>query len=54
MLDEVTLLARYIWEHSASSIKPGDYEIVINVDINGDSERIIWRCVKGVMSVEKF
>ncbi|KZV61040.1 hypothetical protein PENSPDRAFT_759670 [Peniophora sp. CONT] len=42
MLDEVTLFARYIWKHCGSVIGNEEYEVVINVKIDSDADRIIW------------
>lgn len=43
MLDEVTLLVRYIWEHAGGIIKSEGYEVVVNVELDSDYDNFIWR-----------
>lgn len=45
MLAEVTLFARYIWQHARFAIKSGEYDVVINVEPDVATDRIIWRWV---------
>ncbi|VDB93791.1 unnamed protein product [Peniophora sp. CBMAI 1063] len=42
MLDELTLFSKYMWEHAGNIIKLGDYEVVLNVQLDTEPEKIVW------------
>ena len=54
MLDEVTILARYIWKHAEGIIKSSDYEVVINVHFDTDVDKIIWRYVRAFIIIPEL
>ena len=45
IMKEVTLAARYIWQHVRGKLDCEDYDVVINVKVDRHTNKIIWRWV---------
>lgn len=43
MLKEVTLFAMYIWQHVGERLECEDFDAVLNVKVDWDADKIIWR-----------